>query len=76
MKLFIKALCDAIVLEVVQIIVINVHNNVILSIICIGRPKLDMYIHAKKTQCIFLNDFGLLRRENLYHLSCIQFFMF
>ena len=42
MKLFIKALCDAIVLEVVQIIVINVHNIVILSIICIGRPKLDM----------------------------------
>ena len=49
MKLFIKALYDAILLEVVEIIVINVHNNVILSIICIGRPKLDIYIRAKKT---------------------------
>ena len=49
MKLFIKALYDAILLEVVQRIVINVHNNVILSIICIGRPKLDIYIRAKKT---------------------------
>ena len=49
MKLFIKALYDVILLEVVQRIVISVHNNVILSIICIGRPKLDMYIRAKKT---------------------------
>ena len=55
MKLFIKALYDAILLEVVQIIVINVHKNVILSIICIGRPKLDMYIYVLRKHSVFFS---------------------